>query len=416
MVSMGLMGDTSEMGLEGSGIVRAVGRSVTTLQAGDRVLFAGKGMMVTRKVMPVGSCIKIPNGLSLEDAAAGPCVFTTVIYSLMYVGQLRKGQSVLIHSACGGAGLAAIQVCQMIGAEIFATVGSNEKKKHLIDNLQIPEDHIFDSRSPSFEQNVMRMTDTKGVDIVLNSLSGELLHASWRCVAPFGRMIELGKRDFLGHGKLDMDLFGGNRTFTGVDLFQIAEKSPELFRGMIDDCLQFFKNGKLKPIRPVTTYEATDIVKAFRLMQSGRHMGKIVIRMPEDPSTLSVSRIHEKGSLFRDDASYLLIGGFGGLGRAVARWMVEKGARHLIVLSRSGEESPRNQAFIEDLKSQSGCHVVSVTGSVANPIDTQRAVSAATKPIAGVIQMSMVLRVRIRCSRDYANNADLYFLPPGCKV
>ncbi|GIC87841.1 type I iterative polyketide synthase [Aspergillus udagawae] len=392
MVSMGLMGDTSEMGLEGSGIVRAAGRSVTTLQAGDRVLFAGKGMMGTRKVMPVGSCIKIPNDLSLEDAAAGPCVFTTVIYSLMHVGQLRKGQSVLIHSACGGVGLAAIQVCQMIGAEIFATVGSNEKKKHLIDNLQIPEDHIFDSRSPSFEQNVMRMTDTKGVDIVLNSLSGELLHASWRCVAQFGRMIELGKRDFLGHGKLDMDLFGGNRTFTGVDLFQIAEKSPELFRGMIDDCLQFFKDGKLKPIRPVTTYEATDIVKAFRLMQSGRHMGKIVIRMPEDPSTLSVSRIHEKGNLFRDDASYLLIGGFGGLGRAVARWMVEKGARHLIVLSRSGEESPQNQAFIEDLKSQSGCHVVSVTGSVANPIDTQRAVSAATKPIAGVIQMSMVLR------------------------
>ncbi|KAF7180982.1 hypothetical protein CNMCM7691_000111 [Aspergillus felis] len=392
MTSMGLMGDTNDMGLEGSGIVRAVGRSVTTLQAGDRVLFAGKGMMATRKVIPVGSCIKIPSELSLEDAAAGPCVFTTVIYSLMYVGQLRKGQSVLIHSACGGVGLAAIQVCQMIGAEIFATVGSNEKKQHLIDNLQIPEDHIFDSRSPSFEQNVMRVTDNRGVDIVLNSLSGELLHASWRCVAPFGKMIELGKRDFLGHGKLDMDLFGGNRTFTGVDLFQIAEQSPELFRDMIDDSLQFFKEGKLKPISPVTTYEATDIVKAFRLMQSGKHMGKIVIRMPEDPSALSVSRVHERGNLFRDDASYLLIGGFGGLGRAVARWMVEKGARHLIILSRSGEESPRNQAFIEDLKSQNGCHVVSVTGSVANPIDTQRAVSAATKPIAGVIQMSMVLR------------------------
>ncbi|GFF60843.1 lovastatin nonaketide synthase [Aspergillus udagawae] len=392
MVSMGLMGDTSEMGLEGSGIVRAVGCSVTTLQAGDRVLFAGKGLMATRKVMPGGSCIKIPKDLSLEDAAGVPCVFTTVLYSLMHVGQLRKGQSVLIHSACGGVGLAAIQVCQMIGAEIFATVGSNEKKNHLIDNLQIPEDHIFDSRSPSFELNVMRMTDTKGVDIVLNSLSGELLHASWRCVAPFGKMIELGKRDFLGHGKLDMDLFEGNRTFVGVDLSQIVDKSPERLCDMIDDCLQFFKDGKLRPIRPVTTYEATDVVKAFRLMQSGRHMGKIVIRMPVDPSTISVSRIHEKGNLFRDDAFYLLIGGFGGLGRAVARWIVEKGARHLIVLSRSGEESPQVQAFIRDLKSQSGCHIISVTGSVANPIDTQRAVSAATKPIAGVIQMSMVLR------------------------
>ncbi|EAW16387.1 putative polyketide synthase [Aspergillus fischeri NRRL 181] len=392
MVSMGLMGDTSEMGLEGSGIVRRVGRSVTTLQAGDRVLFAGKGMMATRKVMPVGSCIKIPSDLSLEDAAAGPCVFTTVIYSLMHVGQLRKGQSVLIHSACGGVGLAAIQVCQMIGTEIFVTVGSSEKKKHLIDNLQIPEHHIFDSRSPSFLPDVMRITNNRGVDIVLNSLSGELLHASWKCVAPFGKMIELGKRDFLGHGKLDMDLFADNRTFIGVDLSQLSDKSPELFRGMIDDCLQFFQEGKLRPIRPVTTFEATDIVKAFRLMQSGRHMGKIVICMPEDPSTLAVSGIHEKGNLFRYDASYLLIGGFGGLGRAVATWMVEKGAQHLIILSRSGEELPRNRAFIEDLKSQSGCHVVSVTGSVANLTDTQRAVSAARKPIAGVIQMSMVLR------------------------
>ncbi|GFF24565.1 lovastatin diketide synthase LovF [Aspergillus lentulus] len=392
MVSMGLMGDTSEMGLEGSGIVRRVGRSVTSLQAGDRVLFAGKGMMATRKIMPARSCIKIPSGLSLEDAAAGPCVFTTVIYSLMYVGQLRKGQSVLIHSACGGVGLAAIQVCQMIGAEIFVTVGSIAKKQHLIDNLQIPEHHIFDSRSPSFLPDVMRMTNNRGVDIVLNSLSGELLHASWKCVAPFGKMLELGKRDFLGHGKLDMDLFVDNRTFIGVDLTQLAEKSPELFRHMIDDCLHFFEEGKLKPIRPVTIYEATDIVKALRLMQSGRHMGKIVIRMPEDPSTLSVSRIHDKGNLFRDDSSYLLIGGFGGLGRAVATWMAEKGARHLIILSRSGEELPRNRAFIEDLKSQSGCHVVSVTGSVANLTDTQRAVSAATKPIAGVIQMSMVLR------------------------
>ncbi|RHZ46920.1 uncharacterized protein CDV56_103490 [Aspergillus thermomutatus] len=393
MVAMGLMGETGHIGLEASGIVRRVGAGVADIRPGDRVVTAGRGLMATRRILRAGSCLVIPDNLSLEDAAAGACVFTTVSYSLIHCANLQKGQTVLIHSACGGVGLGAIQICQMIGAEIFATVGSQEKKEHLMEHYGIPEDCIFDSRSTSFHADVMRMTNNRGVDLVLNSLAGELLHASWRCVAPFGKMIKLGKRDFLGHGKLDMDLFGGNRSFIGVDLLQIQMENPQFLSTLMRRYLQDIREGAIQPLKPVTVYDAANIAQAFRFMQSGKHIGKLVIRMPDEPSSLPASGLHERGSLFSSNTSYLLVGGFGGLGRAVATWMVEKGARNLVVLSRSGDESPTNRAFVRDLESQ-GSHVTTVTGSVANMQDVRRAVAAATQPIAGVIQMSMVLRVR----------------------
>ncbi|KAI9037118.1 lovastatin diketide synthase LovF [Aspergillus affinis] len=391
MISMGLMGDTSQIGLEAAGIVRNVGSEVKTIQVGDRVSILRKGLMGTRKIIPASFCFVIPDYMSLKDAAACPCVFSTAIYSLINCGNLQKGQKILIHSACGGVGLAAIQLCQAIGAEIFATVGSQEKRNHLVETFNIAEDHIFDSRSISFEKNVMNMTGNRGVDLVLNSLSGELLHASWRCVAPMGKMIELGKRDFLGHGKLDMDIFGANRTFVGVDLLQRGEQNPSLMRNTMEQFKQYLDEEKLSPIRPVNVFNASDVAKAFRHMQAGKHIGKIVLEMPRDPSELSVSKLQGKGALFRHDASYLLVGGLGGLGRAVARWMLEKGARHLVFMSRSGLESSKNREFIQDLESQAECHTTTVTGDVSNANDVARAVSGATRPLAGVLQLSMVL-------------------------
>ncbi|GLB23232.1 type I Iterative Polyketide synthase (PKS) [Aspergillus tubingensis] len=392
MISMGLMGKTSEIGLEAAGTVCNVGSGVQNIQVGDKVSVFGTGLMGTRKMVPANTCLVLPEGLSLEDAAAGPCVFSTALYSLVKCGNLQKGQTVLIHSACGGVGLAAIQICQAIGAEIFATVGSKEKRNHLMEEFNLTEDRIFDSRSVSFHKDIMKATGGRGVDLVLNSLSGELLHASWKCVAPMGKMIELGKRDFLGHGKLDMDLFMGNRTFIGVDLLQVGEQDPEIIRSLIQQFTHSLEQGKLRPIRPVTVFKASDIAKAFRHMQTGKHMGKILVEMPENPSELPASKLQAKGALFRSDTSYLLIGGLGGLGRAVARWMVEKGAQHLLFMSRSGLETTKAREFVQDMESQENCHIQVVTGDVTNINDVERAVSAAVRPIAGIMQLSMVLR------------------------
>ncbi|OJJ78433.1 uncharacterized protein ASPGLDRAFT_62541 [Aspergillus glaucus CBS 516.65] len=392
MITMGFLGDTDQLGFEGSGIVRRVGLSVEHVRVGDKVAFLYDGLFSTRVVVPALLCHTVPEEMSLEDAAGNSVIFATAIYCLITVGNLQKDQSVLIHSACGGVGLAAIQVCRMIGAKIYTTVGTSEKVRHLTDVMKIPADRIFDSRSTSFLQGVLRETNGRGVDLVLNSLSGELLHASWKCVARFGKMVEIGKRDFLGHGKLDMDVFLNNRSFCSVDLRMLAFAYPMVLRGLVDQFGEYFKQGKLTPIRPVTVFDACNVVKAFRHMQTGQHMGKIVVRMPDDPESLPITKIHDTTPIFRSDASYLLIGGLGGLGRAISTWMVEKGARHFIFLSRSGAESPDAQAFIDDLESHNMVSAMVVTGDVANNGDVQRALSAAKYPIAGVLQMSMVLK------------------------
>lgn len=392
MTAMGFIGNKENIGLEASGIVRRIGSAVTAVSVGDRVMVIARGLACTRKTIREDQCLPIPDDLSLEDAAAVTCVYATVIYSLIYMGNLEEGQSVLIHSACGGVGLAAIQVCQMIGAEIYATVGSEEKIRYLTETMGISADHIFNSRNSSFLPALLTKTEGRGVDLVLNSLSGELLHASWKCVARSGKMLELGKRDFIGHGKLDMDLFSENRSFIGIDLLQILDDDPSLLHQMAQEMMAYLISGRVQPIRPIHTYDAVDVKKAFRYMQSGQSMGKIVIRMPDNHSSLPVTQLHDSMPYFTDSSSYLLVGGLGGLGRAVAMWMVEKGARHLIFLSRSDTSSPKRQAFIQDLISQ-GCCITAVIGDVANMADVQRAIAAARMPIAGVVQMSMVLKV-----------------------
>lgn len=399
MVVMGLMGDMAQVGLEASGIVRRVGSAVHQFSPGDRIMISHLGLMCTRTVVRTERCVQIPDNISLEDAATIPCVYATVVYSLITVGGLKRGQSVLIHSACGGVGLAAVQLCQLIGAVIYATVGSEDKARHLVDNFKIPADHIFDSRSSSFLQGVLRKTDGRGVDLVLNSLSGDLLHASWQCVAKLGKMLELGKRDFLGHGLLEMDRFLDNRSFIGIDLLQVLDENIGVLQEMIGCVMEYFQEGKAGPINPVTVFDAANVVKAFRYMQSGQHMGKIIVKMPDLPLALPVARVHEMAAYFPANASYLLVGGLGGLGRAVATWMVEKGVRHLVFLSRTGANTFESSSFIKTLECQ-GCDAITVVGNVGYIDDVQRAVSAAKTPIAGVIQLSMVLKVsQIDCIR-----------------
>lgn len=227
MIALGVLGDSDGLFFEGSGIVSKVGSKVTQLKVGDRVICLGRGLCTTRKIVPAKNCIAASEDVSLEDAASLPIIFMTVVHSLLTLANLQEDQSVLIHSACGGVGLAAIQVSRMVGANIFVTVGSKEKADYLVNELGIPRDHIFDSRSPSFLQGVLEKTNNKGVDVVLNSLSGELLHASWRCVRTFGKMVEIGKRDLLGHGKLDMDMFEGNRSFIGFDLAHMFDEDEK---------------------------------------------------------------------------------------------------------------------------------------------------------------------------------------------
>ncbi|KAI1828708.1 hypothetical protein F4861DRAFT_535124 [Xylaria intraflava] len=398
LIAMGIVNGPKEagdgFGVECSGIVRAVGPEVTAVAVGDRVMAVTQDAYATTTRTAASCCIKIPDDLSFEEAAGMPCVYPTVIHGLINLARLEKGQSVLIHSACGGIGLAAMYICQMLGVDkIFATVGSAEKVQYLIDTFGLPREHIFSSRDASFLPGVMRETEGLGVDVVLNSLSGELLHTSWKCVADFGSMVEIGKRDFLGQARLDMESFEANRAFFGVEMWYIIKKQPHRIRKLCDQFMDYYRTGAIKPIRPIRVFDAVDIETAIRTMQKGQHIGKLVVRIPEDTSSIVASPARKELSL-RADASYLLVGGLGGLGRSIAMWMVDNGAKNFIFISRSGGEKPQEADFIQALEG-AGCTVDVVKGSVTEIESIVRAVDQARAPIAGVVQLSMVLRDNI---------------------
>ncbi|KAL3454153.1 polyketide synthase [Aspergillus insuetus] len=400
LVLLGYVGTVEECGLEASGVVRQVGPGVPELKPGDRVSIISSGLCRTRVRLNHQLVTILPDEVSLQDAATMGVVYMTALYALMRVGNLQKGQSVLIHSAAGGVGIAAIRVCHMIGADIYATVGTKDKRDYLTESLQIPQERIFSSRDSSFLLSLMQATNGKGVDIVLNSLAGHLLHASWECVAPHGKMIELGKRDFLTHGVLNMSPFLLNRSFTGVDLMGVLKERPDIREQITCLFSDARRDGFLKAIRPVHVYEAGQAVEALRYLQTGTHMGKLVLRMPSDgPASLGCTPVRAVPS-FRQDRSYLLVGGLGGIGRLVSSWLAKHGARSIVYLSRTAGELGEHVAFIPELEAQD-CEVTCVKGSVTDLADVERSVSSCPRPLAGVIHMAGILKDRTFSNMTY---------------
>ncbi|KAF2716908.1 polyketide synthase [Polychaeton citri CBS 116435] len=391
MISMGVINDSpDQIGLEGAGIILAVGPDVQDFAVGDRVMYMGSGCFSTHKTMKSTLVAKIADTVGFEQAAAIPATYVTALLGLVDKANLQPSQTILIHAACGGVGLAALQIAQMIGAKVYCTVGTEAKVQYLMENYGLKRSEIFSSRDSSFYMGIMSATNNHGVDLVLNSLTGELLNASWACVADYGTMVEIGKRDFRRRAKLPMQAFEQNRTFIGVDVGQLSLQRPQVIADLMRRSTDLIATKKLRGPPIDSVFPASRIRDAFRSMQSANHIGKIIVEMPDDPRDLE-SVPAKPVPAFRSDCSYLLVGGLGGLGRSVATWMVENGARHLIFLSRSAKQDADTQDFLEELQSQQ-CTVQIVTGSVVQKDDVQRAVDSAIKPLAGVLNMSMVLK------------------------
>src|ERR1700761_253702 len=227
MVAMGQIPD-SLLGFEGAGIVRRVAEDVTNVKPGDRVCFLAHGAHRTVHRIRAEYAVPVPPEISFEDAAGLLLAHATAWYGLHKVAHVEKGQTILIHAAAGGVGQAAIMLAQHIGLEIYATVGSDDKRKLIQTEYGISDDHIFNSRDTSFAQAIMRATGGVGVDIVLNSLSGESLRQSWTCIAPFGTFIEIGMKDILGNTRLDMRPFSRDATFSFINLNHLERDRPEI--------------------------------------------------------------------------------------------------------------------------------------------------------------------------------------------
>lgn len=268
--------NAKSFGSEGAGIVTRIGDNCQ-LRPGDRVSVCSFDVFGTYARVMEDCAIKIPDTLSFVVAAAVPTTFTTVYYGLCEVARMQKGETILIHAGAGGTGQAAIQLAQNAGLEIFATVGSNEKKKLLIERYGLEPDHILYSRDLSFAQGIKRLTSGRGVDIILNSLAGEGLVASWECIAPYGRFIEIGKKDISSHGKLPMFPFAANVSFSAIDLAFKPQNRPPVIQRSFENAMILLKEGKMRPAHPLNVFGLAEIEKAFRYLQSGKHSGKIVI-------------------------------------------------------------------------------------------------------------------------------------------
>ncbi|KAI0010191.1 fatty acid synthase S-acetyltransferase [Xylariaceae sp. FL0662B] len=394
LVAMGIVElRTRQFGLEVSGIVRRTGPKVNNIKIGDRVLSLHRNALGTFTTAPEYLFAKIPSNMTFDQAATLLGSYVTAWYSLINVGHLQSGQTVLIHSACGGVGLAAIQVARMLGADIYVTVGSEEKVRFLMENFRLARNRIFHSRDSSFVDGIKKETGGKGIAVVLNSLSGELLHATWSCVAPWGRMVEIGKRDLLSGGRLDMEPFLANRSYTCVDidpLIDRAEAMHEVIQSVVNACEQ----GIIVPVKPIKMFKAAEIQDAFRYMQKGTHIGRIGIAIC-DPSNKTKQEFEVSKRVrhlnITPGTSYLLVGGLGGLGRAIAVWMADGGAEEIVFMARSAGTVPEHHLLAEELSSM-GCTAKFVQGDVTKPEDVVEALKTCTLPLRGIHQMTLVLR------------------------
>ncbi|GAB1197710.1 hypothetical protein APSETT444_007013 [Aspergillus pseudonomiae] len=378
MVAMGQLETNRVIGFECAGVVTKLGRAAIAgargFAIGDRVCALMKGHWASRVRTARTNVVCIPETLSFEQAASIPLAFTTAYISLYAVARLQQGEKVLIHGGAGGVGQAAIILAQLVGAEVFTTAGTQFKRDFLIDKFKLARDHVFSSRDSSFVEGIKVRTNGKGVDVVLNSLAGPLLQHSFDCLGNFGRFVEIGKKDLEKNSRLDMSTFARNVSFSSVDILQWEDVKPAEISGAMTDIMRLLEQKIIDLIRPISVYPLSDIEKAFRTMQSGQHVGKLVVTAAG--TEMIPIRLGNMPVALKPDASYLIVGGLGGIGRRICEWMVDHGARHLLILSRSGRTDP----FLTSLQER-GCVVL-----------LQKCHENGMPLIRGVIQAAMVLK------------------------
>lgn len=318
------------LGLECSGTVEAVGKLVNNVKVGDKVIALAKNCFASHVVATKDSVFVVPNNISLTDAASIPVAFLTAYYSIVYKAAAAKGESILIHGGAGGVGLAAIQIAQDLGLKIYATAGSPHKRA-LLERLGVK--HIYSSRSLSFYEEILKDTNGRGVDIVLNSLYKDAAVASLKLLAPFGRFIELGKRDFFENNEIHLKVFKDNLSFIGVDVDELLVYKPNLARALFNEIIDKFSDESYYTL-PVSLYEHYNVRQAFLDMKASLHIGKIVV----DTSKLIVNQtkkaINTEINNINTDGVYIITGALGGLGLTLVKYLAAQGAKKIYLIGR----------------------------------------------------------------------------------
>ena len=373
------------LGDEGAGVVGEIGRGVTSLAVGDRVSFCRSDCFRSEMTVPAEQVVRLPDDVGMAIASTMPVAFLTADYALRAVGRLEPGETVLIHAAAGGVGQAAIQVARAVGARIFATAGSVGKRE-LMEKLGA--DLVMDSRRLDFADEVRRATGGRGVDVVLNSLAGQAMIRSLALLAPGGRFLELGKRDFIENTKVGLWSLRRSASYHAIDISStlLADEKGAIAR--VKRLFEEYSAGRIQPL-PYRIFPVARVSEAVRLMGRGGHLGKLVL----DLADTGPVRREGRPIPIRSDRTYLVSGGFGGVGLALARWLTERGAKHLALMGRRGPATPAARKAVTDLRA-SGVKLVTFAGDVAESTAVAELVDLvedSCPPIAGVFHLAMVL-------------------------
>ncbi|PSF38589.1 beta-ketoacyl synthase [Aphanothece hegewaldii CCALA 016] len=366
-------------GGECAGKIVAIGEAVKGLQIGDEVIavfaLSSVASFVTVKSQFV---VSKPNQMTFSEAATIPSTFLTAYYGLHYLAKIKADDRILIHSAAGGVGLAAVQIAQRVGAKVFAT--ASLPKWDFLREMGIQ--HIMNSRNLDFSQEIMTLTNNEGVDLVLNSLNGDYIPHSLQVLKKEGKFVEIGKIGVWNEEQVKQ--FRNDITYYHFDLLEIARDNPNLIAKLLRELMLLFQNGSLKPL-PHKVFDIKESVNAFRYIAGAKHIGKVIISLNEQSSsTLNI----------KTDSTYLITGGLGALGLQVAQWLVQKGAKHLILVSRSNP-SITAQETLQQLK-QDGVEITITKGDISKIQDVNRIIGQKRRgkkqpPLAGIIHAAGVL-------------------------
>lgn len=394
MYAMGLLSDEAvengfagpSLGMEVAGLVTRVGNGVSDFSIGDEVLGFAPACFSNRVITETTATAHKPTAWSFEEAATIPAAFFTVYYAFVELAKLEEGEKILIHGASGGVGIAAVQLALHLGLEVFATAGTPEKRAFV---KKIGAHHVMDSRSLSFETEIMEITEGRGIDVVLNSVSGEVINRNLNVLKPFGRFLELGKRDFYENSRIGLRPFRNNITYFGIDADQLLIEKKELARRLFKELMSLFEAGELHPL-PHRVFEASRIQSAFQYMQQSRQIGKVIIKLPKE---LPVELPTINTELILDPKNnYLITGGLGGFGLKTAQWLITKGAKHLTLLGRSGIANEKTKTAVA-LMEQCGVQVYAPPCDVSNRAQlesTLKKLRETAPRIAGIIHAATV--------------------------
>jgi acyl transferase domain-containing protein/acyl carrier protein len=399
--ALGARGDTEPLGGECAGIVTRIGPGVNDVAVGDAVVAIAAGAFSTYALLDATLVCRKPERLPFDEAAGVPLAYLTAEYALHEAGALAPGERVLIHAAAGGVGLAAVRLAQRAGAEVFATAGSPEKRRYL---ESIGVKHVMDSRTTDFAGEVMRRTSGAGVDIVLNSLTGDAIPKGLSLLRSGGRFLEIGKAELWDAERVAS--VNPRARYVAVDLAATLHADPARVRPQFLKLVDEVSARTLEPL-PVTRFDLPQASEAFRFMARARHIGKIVLTQEPAPARARADA-RTAASRFRADATYLITGGFGGLGLEVARWMAAGGARHLALMGRT-RPSPEADRALEAIR-QMGTEVSGVFGDVSNARDVEAALAqirTSMPPLAGIVHAAGVLRDNVVLQQTWERFAEV---------